>query len=122
MKILFDQGTPVPLRRFLDGHEVHTVFEKGWDRLTNGDVLAAAILNGYEIFCEEFAIFESREGATTLVRPMTRSTRVESWPVSQSTCKMSTASGTTRPPRRVGNVSWRFRNRAPARHTVLPPA
>lgn len=29
MKILFDQGTPVPLRRVLDGHEVHTVFEKG---------------------------------------------------------------------------------------------
>jgi len=25
------------------------VFEKGWDRLTNGDVLAVAILNGYEI-------------------------------------------------------------------------
>jgi predicted nuclease of predicted toxin-antitoxin system len=49
MKILFDQGTPVPLRRFLDGHEVDTVFEKGWDRLTNGDVLAVAILNGYEI-------------------------------------------------------------------------
>ena len=49
MKILFDQGTPVPLRRFLDGHEVHTVFEKGWDRLTNGDVLAVAILNGYEV-------------------------------------------------------------------------
>jgi hypothetical protein len=42
MKILFDQGTPVPLRRFLDGHEVHTVFEKGWDRLSNGDVLAVA--------------------------------------------------------------------------------
>jgi hypothetical protein len=105
MKILFDQGTPVPLRRFLDGHEVHTVFEKGWDRLTNGDVLAAAILNGYEIFCEEFAVFESREGATTLVPPMTRSTRVEGWPASQSTGKMTAASGTTRPPRRVGNVS-----------------
>jgi hypothetical protein len=49
MKILFDQGTPVPLRRFLEGHEVHTLFEKGWDRLTNGDVLAVAILNGYEV-------------------------------------------------------------------------
>lgn len=49
MKILFDQGTPVPLRRVLDGHEVHTVFEKGWDRLSNGDILAVAILNGYEI-------------------------------------------------------------------------
>jgi|GEM_PF-184498 len=49
MKILFDQRTPTPLRRFLDGHEVHTVFEKGWDRPTNGDVLAVSILNGYEI-------------------------------------------------------------------------
>jgi hypothetical protein len=26
MKILFDQGTPAPLRRHLDAHEVHTVF------------------------------------------------------------------------------------------------
>ena len=25
------------------------MFEKGWDRLTNGDVLAVAILNGYEV-------------------------------------------------------------------------
>jgi len=49
MKILFDQGTPVPLRRFLEDHEVHTVFERGWDRLTNGDVLAVAIRNGYEV-------------------------------------------------------------------------
>ena len=49
MKILFDQGTPVPLRRFLEDHEVHAVFERGWDRLTNGDVLAVAILNGYEV-------------------------------------------------------------------------
>ncbi len=29
MKILFDQGTPAPLRQFLNGHEIHTVFEKG---------------------------------------------------------------------------------------------
>lgn len=48
MKILFDQGTPSPLRRSLAGHEVDTVFEKGWSQLKNGDLLAAAILNGYE--------------------------------------------------------------------------
>ena len=28
MKILFDQGTPAPLRRALAEHEVDTVFEK----------------------------------------------------------------------------------------------
>jgi predicted nuclease of predicted toxin-antitoxin system len=50
MKILFDQGTPAPLRRSLADHEVDTVFEKGWNQLKNGELLAVAILNGYEIF------------------------------------------------------------------------
>jgi len=49
MKILFDQGTPAPLRRSLAEHEVDTVFEKGWNQLKNGELLAVAILNGYEI-------------------------------------------------------------------------
>jgi hypothetical protein len=30
-------------------HEVHTVFEKGWRQLKNGDLLATAILHGYEV-------------------------------------------------------------------------
>jgi hypothetical protein len=43
MRILFDQGTPVPLRRHLpDHHHVQTAFELGWSQLTNGDLLAAA--------------------------------------------------------------------------------
>jgi hypothetical protein len=49
MKILFDQGTPAPLRRSLDDHQVDTVFERGWDQLKNGDLLSIAILNGYEV-------------------------------------------------------------------------
>lgn len=49
MTILFDQGTPAPLRRHLDAHEVHTVFEMGWDQLKNGDLLATAIIHGYEV-------------------------------------------------------------------------
>lgn len=42
MKILFDQGTPVPLRHALTGHQVVTAYEKGWADLSNGDLLAAA--------------------------------------------------------------------------------
>ncbi|MFT5029440.1 MAG: hypothetical protein ACI9VS_001879 [Candidatus Binatia bacterium] len=42
MKILFDQGTPVPLRRILEGHEVATAYERGWSNLENGDLLQAA--------------------------------------------------------------------------------
>jgi len=42
MRILFDQGTPVPLRRHLPEHLVSTAFELGWSALSNGDLLAAA--------------------------------------------------------------------------------
>ena len=42
MKILFDQGTPLPLKRNLSKHAVATAFEKGWSKLTNGDLLAKA--------------------------------------------------------------------------------
>jgi hypothetical protein len=42
MKILFDQGTPAPLRTSLTGHEVRTAFEMGWSDLDNGELLAAA--------------------------------------------------------------------------------
>ena len=42
MRILFDQGTPVPLRQHLVGHDVITVFELGWSDLTNGELLASA--------------------------------------------------------------------------------
>jgi predicted nuclease of predicted toxin-antitoxin system len=42
MRILFDHGTPVPLRRSLPGHEVSTAYEMGWAELQNGDLLAAA--------------------------------------------------------------------------------
>jgi hypothetical protein len=42
MKILFDQGTPAPLRHELVGHEVVTSFELGWSDLVNGELLAPA--------------------------------------------------------------------------------
>ena len=42
MRILFDQGTPVPLRQVLSDHTVVTAFEMGWSDLGNGDLLRAA--------------------------------------------------------------------------------
>ena len=50
MKILFDQGVPVPLRQFLAAHTVSTAWEPGWSTLKNGDILTTAETNGYEIF------------------------------------------------------------------------
>jgi hypothetical protein len=42
MRILFEQGTPVPLRRVLTGHTVCTAYERGWTELDNGALLQAA--------------------------------------------------------------------------------
>ena len=42
MKLLFDQGTPVPLRQCLVHHEVSTAYELDWSALSNGDLLDAA--------------------------------------------------------------------------------
>ena len=49
MRILFDQGTPVPLRRELAGHTVDTVYELGWATLTNGQLLTRAEQAGYDL-------------------------------------------------------------------------
>ena len=50
MRILFDQGTPVPLRKFLNPHQVETAFERGWSTLSNGELLAVAEQEGFEVF------------------------------------------------------------------------
>jgi predicted nuclease of predicted toxin-antitoxin system len=42
VRVLFDQGTPVPLRQFLTRHEVATAYERGWSTLKNGELLDAA--------------------------------------------------------------------------------
>ena len=49
MQVLFDQGTPVPLRRYLPGHSVDTAYERGWSQLANGDLLTCAEQEGYEV-------------------------------------------------------------------------
>jgi hypothetical protein len=49
MKILFDQGTPVPLRRHLHPGRVDTATEMGWSELGNGELLAVAEEAGFDI-------------------------------------------------------------------------
>ena len=49
MKILFDQGTPVPLRRHLHPGQVDTAAEMSWSELSNGELLAAAELAGFDL-------------------------------------------------------------------------
>lgn len=49
MRVLFDQGTPVPLRESLPQHEVSTAYERGWSKLKNGELLDAAEREGFEV-------------------------------------------------------------------------
>ena len=50
MRILFDQGTPVPLRELLPQHEVAVAYERGWSTLKNGELLDVAEPEGFEVF------------------------------------------------------------------------
>jgi len=50
VRILFDQGTPVPLRKFLTTHQVETVFEWGWSTMKNGDLLTRCEEEGFDVF------------------------------------------------------------------------
>ena len=50
MNMLFDQGTPVPLRDALVGHTVETAYERGWSALSNGALLTAAEASSFDLF------------------------------------------------------------------------
>ena len=49
MRVLFDQGTPVPIARFLSAHSVRTTLQEGWDRFSNGDLLRVAEAAGFDV-------------------------------------------------------------------------
>jgi hypothetical protein len=49
MFVLFDQGTPLPIRPFLKEHTVQTTSERGGDTLENGELLKAAETAGFDV-------------------------------------------------------------------------
>lgn len=49
MLILFDQGTPLGIRRAFPDHSVRTAREQGWSALLNGDLLRVAEEAGFEV-------------------------------------------------------------------------
>ena len=49
MKILFDHGTPAPLRHHLPEHSVDRSAERGWELLDNGELIRKAEEDGYEV-------------------------------------------------------------------------
>ena len=49
MRLLFDNGTPAPLRRHLGDHAIQTAAQFGWATLSNGELLDRAEAAGYEV-------------------------------------------------------------------------
>jgi hypothetical protein len=49
MRILFDHGTPSGIAASLSAHEVTEARERGWDRISNGDLLRAAEDAGFDL-------------------------------------------------------------------------
>jgi alkanesulfonate monooxygenase SsuD/methylene tetrahydromethanopterin reductase-like flavin-dependent oxidoreductase (luciferase family) len=49
MLILFDHSTPAPLAAHLSTHQITTARERGWDKLANGELLAAAEQAGFDV-------------------------------------------------------------------------
>lgn len=59
MFILFDNGTPAPLRYALKGHTVVEAIERGWDKLVNDELLAVAEAAGFEVLLSFFRDYGS---------------------------------------------------------------
>jgi hypothetical protein len=49
MRILFDHGTPSGIAGSLSGHDVTEAIERGWDRLSNGELLNEAEAAGFDL-------------------------------------------------------------------------
>ena len=49
MRILFDHGTPLPLRDYLPEHAVDTAADRGWSELSNGELLDCADGEGCQV-------------------------------------------------------------------------
>lgn len=48
MRILFDHGTPSGITKALVGHEVTEAIDRGWDSISNGELLTVAEAAGFE--------------------------------------------------------------------------
>jgi hypothetical protein len=49
MRILFDHGTPSGIAAALSAHEVTEARDRGWDRISNGELLKAAEDDGFDL-------------------------------------------------------------------------
>jgi hypothetical protein len=49
LRVLFDKNVPYGTRNFLSNHRIETVDDHGWSRISNGELLKAAELAGFDV-------------------------------------------------------------------------
>jgi hypothetical protein len=77
MRVLFDQGTPVPLRKQLIGHYISTAYELGWGTLQNGELLNQAQTAGFAVLVttDQNLAYQQNLNARTIAVIVIKSTR-----------------------------------------------
>ena len=66
MKLLLDENLPHDLRHFIPGHTVFTTAFMGWAGLRNGELLAAAASQGFDVLITLDSGIEHQQNLTTL--------------------------------------------------------
>ena len=79
MRILFDHGTPRPLRDHFPEHRIDTAAEKGWSQLGNGELLDHAERDEYDLMIttDQNMRYQQNVAARRLAIVVLRSNR---WP------------------------------------------
>jgi len=49
LRVLFDKNVPYGTRHFLSNHQVETVDDHGWSRISNGELLKTAEASGFDV-------------------------------------------------------------------------
>jgi hypothetical protein len=77
MRVLFDQGTPVPLRKLLTGHYISTAYELGWGTLQNGELLSQAQASGFAVLVttDQNLAYQQNLNSRTIAVIVIKSTR-----------------------------------------------
>ena len=65
MRVLIDQGTPVPLKGLRTQHEVVTAHERGWSTLKNGELLDSAEYEGFAVIVTTDANLKYQQNLTS---------------------------------------------------------
>jgi predicted nuclease of predicted toxin-antitoxin system len=85
VRVLLDEDLPVGLTRYLAPHQAQHVSERGWQGMSNGELLRAAVADGFDVLLtgdahlpfqqnlgqHDIAVVQVRAGRLTLARLIT---------------------------------------------------